>query len=414
MEKPSMPALVDFLNKPVTPEITIDLQMNLREVSLQNAQPDTQAGFRPFMNNALNGRAGSVLPSKAWTVETSMPLGEGLYPRSLLCGRQCVLVLAEGIWQLFSDNGSTLASGTSYSPSLFIDYENNLVFSYNQGGSLLAHTCADGKKSFIAMTSSGASYRRDFTARTGNKIVSVAVEEILDKRAKKKAESSILEILDLGDPIAIDDEGVARSAKTTALLTRQSARPILTVVQADAIYCASDNVVYELDLDLAVKKQLNAVFIPHWMSIDEYGRIHLVVSVEPDAKRCLWIFSSDGEISTAFDLPKNMYELIAPPIIGHDHRVYCVSEHNIYSIESNGDVAWVRKAQHALSGALVTGDDYLIVSDGPELAAFDSFGQRYVLYTFEEPLVTPPLLTASGILYAASQTKLYKLTPEKE
>jgi hypothetical protein len=57
----------------------------------------------------------------------------------------------------------------------------------------------------------------------------------------------------------------------------------------------------------------------------------------------------------------------------------------------------------------ITADHQVLVSDGPELVAFDETGQRRVLASFDAPLVTAPVLTDQGHLLVATAQHLHRL-----
>src|ERR1035441_9532953 len=142
--------------------------------------------------------------------------------------------------------------------------------------------------------------------------------------------------------------------------------------------------------------------------------VHLITDLAVDekdaAKRsALWVVRANGGRLVRLLLDRPAGTLIAPPIVGYDHTIYLLTKEAVTAVSPMGEVLWARRAQSGFAGAVVTADHRLVLSDGPELIALDTTGQRSVMFRAADPLVTPPLVIEGGRVLVASARNLYLL-----
>jgi len=164
------------------------------------------------------------------------------------------------------------------------------------------------------------------------------------------------------------------------------------------------------DWDIHVKVALNGDFQPKSMSLDEAGRMYLVL--ESQGRTALWLITPEGERRYAFQYPQGMIGGATPPIVGYDHAAYLLAGQYIMAVAPDGKLDWSKVAPGAIKGAIVTAGDQLLISEGSSVAAWSRMGERTVVFSAPEALASAPVLTAAGDLLVASQSHLYCLTPD--
>jgi hypothetical protein len=164
-----------------------------------------------------------------------------------------------------------------------------------------------------------------------------------------------------------------------------------------------------MDWDLTIRHGLEAGFDPVTMSLDEAGRIYLVVKI--DGRNVLWLVTPEGGLLYAFEFQPGSPPPDYPPIIAYDHSVYLVSGAQILALGPDGKLNWTRAANSTVKGGFVTPDQLLVVTEGDSITSWNAQGRRTVLFsTGGDMLQTPPVLAPAGELLAASETRLYCLS----
>jgi hypothetical protein len=179
--------------------------------------------------------------------------------------------------------------------------------------------------------------------------------------------------------------------------------------QEQTLVIASRNEICLVSLDLELRGVLQADFEPLAMSLDEAGRIYLIVK-DKDGM-AFWLLTPQGERLMAYRFEAGAQPPLVPPAIGFDHCVYLVGDHCVIAIDNYGQLLWTHPISAEVAWLSVTADDQLLLADGTELARIDPDGARHSLYRFGEVLHTPPLLTPDGRLIVASRRHLFLLTP---
>jgi hypothetical protein len=334
-------------------------------------------------------------------------------PTAIMATGNRILVQAADQWQLFDTEGKALASGPLHVSEVVLDRAHELFYHNEPVGLIAARRLTDGGRLFLVAGYAGNNYRRAFLSRRGRKLIVASVEFVTNPHSNYFPNLSAVNVVDVGEPHEVDSlTGILRSARPLAELTRDISL-LFAALHDETLYLATRDRVYLADLDLKIRAELAGQFEPVAMSLDEAGRIYLLVRAE--GRTALWLLSPQGERLMAFTMPSDLKLTATPPIVGYNHRVYVLGADRMLAINPDGKLAWVRPVNGQRGGAVITADDQLLVSDGRDLAVFNQEGQRSVLSSFDnETLFTPPVLTASGEILVASERRLYLLAPKAE
>ncbi|MGC9970311.1 MAG: hypothetical protein ABSE56_06955 [Bryobacteraceae bacterium] len=358
-------------------------------------------------NSRLSQRLGSA-SSAPLAVRWRADLTPTLRPFVLLASGNRVVLHGATQWALCDRAGRVLDVAPLGPSPVALDPARSLAFAADPFGRIVAHSLADGQAVFSALLYFGKSFTHPFLALRDRLMVTVGIEIPVDP-SMPSPERSIVEVTDLGDPASRRSWDEPGGPAVIHDLIRDSRR-MLAALAGDTLVLAVPNRVYLLDLSLKARRAMGGVFLPLALSLDEAGRIYLLVAA--GGRSALWLLTPEGERIYECELPPGLRGLIHPPIVGYDHTVFVRAERQILSIAPDGKVNWIRTADEPLAGAAITPDDFLLTSEGSSLAAWDAKGERRVLHTFagENP-TTAPVLTADGEILVATRTHLYCLAP---
>lgn len=379
---------------------------------LKRAEPIRDgAVLRPFVNFESNSRIpymlrpGHSTAALKFRIDWQAQLFESFQPICILVRGDRLIAQGEFAWQLMDRTGLIVATGPLRHSDVTIDPAMPVFYAADMVGDLVALNLSDGKEDFRIPLSFGEIYRRSFVARYKERLVTVGSETPLHPEAPDPTTCGI-EVADLSDLNMDPLLGTRKSEVPSGLLINSTL--LLSAVHGDAVTLASHQGVYVLSFDLRFQKILTGPFMPLSMSLDEEGRIYLLVKAEE--RTALWLLKDNGELLYSFELPREFGELSAPPVVGYDHTAYLVSPQQILAVKSSGKLSWSESVPEGIAGAVVTADDALLVSAGKGIIAFDATGKKYLLHAFsDEPLKTPPVLMENGGILVASPTKVYFL-----
>jgi len=381
--------------------------------------PDPAHGFyyRPFANAMRNSRlpypSGAAFRKILWQAD----LDSSSLPRFVLNGEGRILVQKDFAWELFDDNGARIIRGGSGSGDIFLDAEDSLFHVNDQDGLIIARRLSAGEEAYAFFPMFGSGYVRTVLARE-KRNVWVIGDEIpqMSHTATRPAEYTVMEIQNLGDSVKKDEDGILISNQRVATLITRPV-PLLTAMTGPKLVLGAPNHVYCANERLDVTADLEFAGTPETMSLDEEGRIYLVAQVldeDKEAVRILLVLSPDGSELMRARLSNESGDVIAPPVVGYDHRTYLLQGDTIVAIDPNGSIAWERFAGGTIAGAVAMRDGKLLVSAGSIIATYDANGEREVQFALDgERWATPPIVTAGGRLIAASEKKLYCLEVRK-
>jgi len=374
------------------------------------AFPLIPAGYcRPFANDELNSRLGARLPRGKWVERWTADLNPQLTPAFVLeCGDR--IVVRSEMWALFDRNGGKLGEGQAAGEALVMDPAHKVFYQILPSGYFGGVRMSDGQPEFLFLPAFGDLYGRNYLARHGSRILVTAVERAIDPHGGQTPSKSLMEVNDIGDPVKISTGRRVAGLQAIGELEIPSLK-LLTASHGESIVGTSSGVIYVTNWELVGKAALTATFQPRSISLDESGRIYLVVEEGGTTK--LWLLTHTGERLYSFEFPPGAAIGTVPPIIAHNHTAYVIGGNYIYAIGGDGKLNWSHEAPARISGAAITGDDQLLVSQGSRVVAWDQNGFWRPVHAFDEELVTPPVLTNSNTLLVASKKKLYSLAVEK-
>ncbi len=370
------------------------------------ARPSEPGYICPYGNTQQSSRIPYPLPGGSWEVQWRAEWEPAVRP--VFVFQQDDRILVRGAqWRLLDANGRIVFSGAGGGGAVVLDSPNGLFYRMTSGGELAAVRLSDGKPRFLHQPSRGDVFTRPLIARRGDRILIAGNERMLDPRGVKLPKESTLEIVDVPEPIQTTDLGTLTSGTVAGMLQLPSPK-VQFAAGSEAIVAAATGRIWIVDWDLNIRKALEGSFDPLAVSLDELGRVYMVIR-EGD-RLALWLLTTEGERAFAFALPPGTPDLSQPPIIGYDHRVYLVAGRQILAVGSDGRLEWTKPAAAAVGGATVAASGELLLTEGESITSWDAQGRRTVLFSSGgDAFKTPPILTANGRLLAASATRLYNL-----
>ena len=190
-------------------------------------------------------------------------------------------------------------------------------------------------------------------------------------------------------------------------LTRDEAE-LGTALYGDTLVIAAANRIYFAGADLNLHASLEGDFKPLVMSLDETGRIYMVVR-DPQGL-AIWVLTPDGQREVSLRLPADRRIATVPPMIAYDHRFYILSSGLLACISPEGRMSWHQTVSEAAQGSILA-DNALLLSNGTELVRVTPDGKRSVLFRFDEWLRAPAIVTTRGEVIAVTEHGIYCLSP---
>lgn len=140
-------------------------------------------------------------------------------------------------------------------------------------------------------------------------------------------------------------------------------------------------------------------------AIDDEGNLHVIVRQAPDL--ALWTTPlAGGSVGRVRIGPLRRERAEVPPVLGKAVRVIVLDDRMV-AIARDGKTLWERKGA-LTGGATITADDQLLVATDAKIVVVDPAGRTTELASApKEIFLTPPILTAAGLLLVASGTTLH-------
>lgn len=357
-----------------------------------------------YANRSRNSRLGVPVGTGMWKTAWHSPLASAMQPPAvLLAAADRMLVCSNLAWELFDAvTGRSIATQALGAGGATLDPEWKLFYFPDQHGRIAAHQMTDGRAAYTMLPLQTTDAGRRLMARVQSALISVSYQLGVDAHAPPP-QYSIAERTNLIGPDNRKswDEG---GPSLTHELVAHNGR-LLPAIRATTLAVTMDDTLAFIDANtLDPRAVFTGSFQPLSLSLDEARRAYLLVSA--GGQTALWQVSPAGERLYSCPMPPGFTGASAPPIIAYDHTAYIVSGRFILSVARDGKLNWSREANGSIGGAAVTTDDQLVTSEDTQIAAWNAKGERRVLHTFPEPILTAPVLTPQG-LFAASRTKLY-------
>jgi hypothetical protein len=326
-----------------------------------------------------------------------------------------ILVRHSDYWELFDQDlhpvgyQPIITGGPS---GLALDPKRGLIYGPDGLGIVTAWNLSDAKPVYNLAFAFGSDFAKPVISRKDNVFLAVAVELPRDPHGHHKPTLSMLESRELEDPLKIlDPMSKLAASKRIAHLYRDNTL-LLPALHKDTLVLVCKNAYYLTDLKFSVKAAFQGEFIPHRLSLDEAGLIHLIV--ESKQKHFLWILDHTGRRLMDFPIAEEWGRIVSAPVIGYDHGVILVFEKRVVSVSPMGKRLWDKEYSDTVAGAAATPNGHVLVAAGRELLAIEPQGQRNVLARIPgESLRTSPVVTGPGTILIAGSKGLYQLAPKK-
>ena len=376
--------------------------------ALPPAAPSGVAGYpMAYGNESRNSRASQPLPAGDWRVRWRVSVKAEPGPVLVLQQGNRILVRAVD-WQLLEPGGGVLAAGPAAGGPIVLDAAHDLFYRFLPSAYLAAARLSDGHQAFLLSPAYGDSFSRVFMARHGDRLLMAAVERPLDPHGGRQPSRSLFEAVDLREPFETTGLGLLKSVSSPGEL-RIGSVGLVAAATANSIVAAVPDCIFLAGWDMIVRLALTGTFDPVRMSLDEAGRIYLVV--RSGQRFALWLVDPDGERLYAVDLPESVPEPSGPPIVAPDHTAYLIAGSQVIAVAPDGKLNWLKAASGRVAGAIVTADDQLVLAEGDAITAWNRLGQRRVVHVIPgEQLNSPPVLASNGDLLVASQGSLFCLS----
>lgn len=365
--------------------------------------------IRPHQNARLNGRSGVEVTVGPWRTEWSVPLASSAPPSAVLAAGNRIVVQALDRWSLRDESGKELRFGARLPGDLVIDPDAGQLYFAEHNGMLAAARLVDGKVDLLVQVRFGTGFSRTLLWREGSVlgVHGFARPQSDPHEPEVEPKHTLLEVIDLGDPVVKDDIGFVTSSRKLAGMSSHTT-PFLVATNGSELVMATTGHIYRADARLNVVDDVADDFVPVALSLDEHGRAHLVVRKENAT--ALWIIDvRAGERHVAVTLPREPTNV--PPLIGLDHRVFVLLEAGIVAFEPDGRVAWSLTTDAPPVGATIARNGVLVVSAGTQVLQIEPDGRSRTALDVGEPLATAPVLVSDRELLVATPTRLVSAAP---
>jgi hypothetical protein len=370
---------------------------------LARAQAAGTGYIRPYGGFDSSSRLPAPLPAGAWKLAWKAELDPAFTPAFVLAGGKHVAVQSDGAWQAFNAEGHATGEGRFVFGYTSLDERLGLLYAPKQSGFLGAYNLADGLERFTMPMAYGSKFTRPLIARQGGTFVFVGVQLPSMGGKGPKPDTTVIEVREVAQPIAIED-GMLRLSRVESLIV--TARKIVAAMSPGTIHFAVPGELVSAGLDLKIKGAYGDLFDPLVMSADEAGNVYMVVDVAPE--RHLWIIGPGGKQFARTEIKEEHKAVIQPPVIDYSHRVYLVTASTIGAYSLDGKLLWESIPGGRIAGATVTADDQLLVSTSLGVVAVRGADSSHPVVKMDgDSPLTPPVLTTEGRLLVAGRKTLY-------
>lgn len=385
------------------------------------APPRRVQGVGPDVTAERNGRLPRGCPETDWIPSWSRALDTAATPTAVLANDARGYIAGRYNWQLFNPEDGAIVSGAQKGRGHpWLEPSDGLLVQPDPEGRLNGLAQEDGgERLWISLFMAGE-FTRPYVARVGDALIVHGIERDQQHGSPVVPTLSSIEAWPLGEPRDIGPTLQLRPGGVEPVVFTN--RDVLCAAWRGGVVTADPGRVLWFSHALQATQLVVGSFRPVALSLDESGWVHLLVdegetpandddNAEPvPGQRALWVMNPSGQRILRWSLPDPLHRADTPPLVGHGHRVSVIGGGMLLTVEPTGGIAWCRPVAEG-ARATVCADDQVLVSEGKQITVFDTTGQRRVLCTVEEPLVTRPILTANGRLLAASNETLYCFVP---
>ncbi len=359
-----------------------------------------------YASCARNGRVRAPLGDEAgWALRWRRPL-DGVDATAILATDDRILVTGQG-WLLLTPDGDELARGRVVGGPPAIHPADGTFLVVEQGGVLAVRQLADGQPWLRTIPRGADGVVRPLLWRRGGRLVLAATRVPMDPHGHShEPPRSHLEALGLGDPVEVDrGTGDLLSQQELGTLLVEGG-PLLAAPMPDgeAFAIALPGHLARVGADLRPTAVFTDDFTPVALSVDDQGWSHLVVDV--DGKRALWVVTPDGKRTVFRTLPPDMADCGRPPVLGLDRRIVVVAPGRVVGFDPSGAPSWERVPMAPPAGAIVTGDDRLLVAEGDRVIVYRADRDARVVHEPGARFTAGPCLSPQRLLLVATEGEL--------
>jgi len=362
--------------------------------------------LRTHGDASLTGRLGASMPGGSWSVAAKAPVDDEAGIRAVLTAGDRIVVQTDEGWALFDDALRPVGVGPAAAGVLVLDPAQHLLWSPDPTGSLRAASLRDGAEAYVVPSAFGGGFERRLLVRRGGTLIVGGVAAGPETHGGPASSGAFLEVIELGDPGAVDPMKLLESA-VTAAERRVDTRVFAAAVGDGVIAMAEPEGVVLLDLRLEPRGGRVPVRSVSALSLDERGDVHVV-----SEQAGTWTYGlvHGGRAVAQRAVASPLGRRIRPPVVAADHRVYLVGDDRLGVFDPGVRPVGEWAVGARVSGAMIGGDGSLLVGAGHEILAFDRDGTRSVLHDFgREQVRTAPVLDAKGRLLVATTASVYVL-----
>ena len=287
-----------------TPD-TITLKDNRQPLIINDKPPEDFSNLSIFKNSLHNSRSAVELGKNLWDEKWKVKVDENRKPKSILFWNDRIILYGDTEWLLFDVEGKLLNSGSLGFTEVNINPDNNQFYYSDYNGLIQARDLTTGAYKYSLFAMFADNYRRADIFTNNRLIYILSKEEKEDPHGNHIRNNSILEVQDIGEPQSVDDNNYLISAhrlKTINLRTLD----VYSAFTKDYSIIAVPNELLITNDKLELKKVLKSEFIPLSMSLDQSGKIYLIVryiASDGNQKTAFWIVTQDGSRILNLDLP---------------------------------------------------------------------------------------------------------------
>lgn len=409
----------ELLDIGITPKQIIPAQ---KTNELPDQKKDPVVGvLQPCTNNEQNSRIGFLLSlahKKEFKICWKTEFKSGIGAEYILWAKDRIFIeKADGTTTLFSKAG-TVIKELVLARDLLLDPAGKLFYylSYPYDKGLLEVGRFSDGASINQIRLTYVPYFGSLNLKHGPILISTCMfqdeneneDELADHRDEMRGpNSTLIQAIDIRKSSYDSFLGLEMIGEDVGSIWYPSLN-LIEAMHGDTLTIAVKNYVFRLDSRLKFQQAFTDTFRPLSMSLDEAGRIYLLV--QKDGQDKFWLITNEGERAYEYNMPESFE--YRTPVIGYDHTAFLISKKQIIAITQNGKMSWSAQAASCFSQAFATLDGFLLLKDGNEVIAFDKAGKRNVLFTFENDVpTTAPVLTDKGEILIASEKFLYCLKP---
>jgi hypothetical protein len=366
----------------------------------------SSAATRPFVNDQLNSRLSRPISGAKWTIRWEAELNP-VFPMSYILQAADRIVLGgPSFWQLFDLGGKSIILGKHGPGDILLDGKDGSMLFVDPFGVLEAHALADGATRYGVSITGGDEMQRSFFAKIGHRLVVASFAREINPHAPQPFNKSTLEVMDMGQPSVVQSEMLV-SAKQERYHYFEAPR-ITAALLGDIFVAAVRGHLLVTNSGLDIRGNYTADFKPGALSLDESGRIYMLVNVND--RLAVWAITHEGERIWTYQFTPEQVIVPMPPAVDYAHRVFMHTADSVIAIGPDGKLLWEKRVRGPIAGLAVTTDDQTLVSTGSTLTALDPKGEPRTIQVFKDVLNTPPAMAANGDILVASSKRLYCLT----